>query len=312
MRSNEKKRSTFVFALEDISFKCIDESSYKRIEGYVKEISETSKPEIQEMLYKINAILSSENIPPKLKTRTKNIYGVYKKLKEGYKLNNIHDLISLKVLVNEVNQCYLSLFSIHTIYKPVNELFKDYIARPKPNYYRSLHTTVFAPNGRLVQIQLRTNEMEEIGSFGLARYWQIKGNNARIIMQETLRNKYQFYSSLEEIDKSCESNEEFVTQVTKEILSEKVYVFTTKGKVMELPRGSTIIDFAYYVKQELGDTMVGAWVNDEIVSLNYVLKTGDRIRIQTDNNSYGPPPLSWEKIAFTKHAKEKIKAWYTK
>ncbi len=296
--------------LEDISFKCIDESSYKKIDGYIQEIYEESKPCIKEMLYKINAILTAENIPTNIKVRTKNIYGVYKKMKEGYKLNNIHDLISLKIIVDEINQCYLLLFPIHGIYKPVNELFKDYIARPKINYYQSLHTTVFAPDGRLVQIKLRTQEMEEIGSFGLARYWQLKGNNARITMQETLKNKYQFYLPLEEIDKSFKSNEDFVNQVTKELLSEKVYVFTTNGKVMELPRGATIIDFAYYVKQELGDTMIGATVNDEIVPLNYILKTGDRIKIQTDNNSYGPRPVSWEEIAFTNHAKEKIRAWH--
>lgn len=296
--------------LEDISLKCLDTQSYLKIEGYINQIKEDNTPFIKEMLEEINRILSDKNIPTELKMRTKNIYGIYKKLCSGFKLNNIHDLISLKILVEEINQCYLALYPIHGKYKPVNELFKDYIARPKPNYYQSIHTTVFAPNGRLIQLQLRTKEMEEIGSFGLARYWQIKGNNARISMQETLKNKFQFYSSLEELDKTWEDNEDFITQVTKEVLSEKVYVFTTKGKVMELPLGSTIIDFAYYVKQELGDTMIGATVNDEIVPLNYVLKTGDRIKIQTDNNSYGPRPKSWENIAYTTHAKEKIRAWY--
>lgn len=298
--------------LEDISLKCIDLSSYQRISSSVQKINEESNNEIQEMLYKINEILAAENIPTEIKIRTKNIYGIYKKMKLGYKLNNIHDLISFKILVEEINQCYLAIFPIHQAYKPVNELFKDYIARPKPNYYQSLHTTVFAKDGRLIQMQLRTKEMEKIGSFGLAMYWQIKGENARITMQETLKRKYQFYSSLEELDKSCITNEEFVNQVTKELLCEKVYVFTASGRVMELPEGATIIDFAYYVKQELGDTMVGATVNNEIVPLNYKLKTGDRIKIQTDYSSYGPRPAEWEQIAFTKHAKEKIKEWYAK
>ena len=294
--------------LEDISFKCLNLSNYEKIDGYINEVFEENKSSIQEMLCKIDEILSRENIPTDIKIRTKNIYGVYKKMKEGYKLNNIHDLISLKIIVEEIKQCYDSLYPIHKAYKPVNELFRDYIARPKPNYYQSLHTTVFAPDGRLVQIRLRTPEMDVVGSYGLARYWQIKGNDARITMQEILKNKYQFYLPLKEIDQCCKSNEEFVSQVTKDLLSEKVYVFTTKGKVIELPKGATIIDFAYYVKQELGDTMIGASVNDEIVPLNYVLKTGDRIKIQTDNSTYGPRPEYWEDIAFTYHAKERIRA----
>lgn len=295
--------------LEDISFRCINLSDYEKIRYSIDMIMEENDVEIQEMLIRIDEILSEKNIPTEIKIRTKNIYGVYKKMKDGFKMNQIHDLVGFKVLVEEINHCYMALFPIHQVYKPVNELFKDYIARPKPNYYQSLHTTVFAPSGRLVQMQLRTREMEEIGSYGLARYWQIYGGDARITMQKALKNKYQFYSSLECLDRSCKSNEEFVDQVTRELLREKVYVFTADGRLVQLPLGSTIIDFAYYVKRDLGDTMVGAWVNDEIVAFNYVLKTGDRIKILTDSSTYGPRPSNWENIAFTRNAKEKIKAW---
>ena len=148
----------------------------------------------------MRGMLNDRNIPNEIKVRTKNIYGIYKRLKEGSKLSDIHDLFALKVMVDEVENCYRTLYLVHKEYHPINNKFKDYICNPKTNMYKSLHTTVFAPDDRLVQVQLRTFDMDKVASFGLATYWDINKNNARGIMQEELRKKYQFFTSLKEID----------------------------------------------------------------------------------------------------------------
>ncbi len=292
--------------LEDISFRCLDFDKYQEIEEYIQKIEKENRLCIQEMLYKIRYILSDRNISNEIKVRMKNVYGVYKKLKSGEKLRTIHDLISFKIIVEEIDQCYLMLRSIHEQYKPVNELFKDYICNAKPNFYQSLHTTVFAPNGRLVQMQIRTEDMDKVASFGLARYWYLNGVDARMMMQEDLKYKYQFYSSLREIDQVFDNNEDFIKQAQKELFSDKVYVFTAKGDIIELPVGATVIDFAYHVDSQLGNTMVDAFVNDENVAVNYVLKSGDRVKIITNPNCY-QSRQNWEDLVITTLAKKRIK-----
>ena len=292
--------------LEDISFRCLDISSYQKIEEDIMKIREESKKSIQDMYIKIYRILQDKNISNEIKVRTKNIYGVYKRLQAGHKMYNIHDLISFKIMVDTVEQCYLSLYPIHEQYKPVNEYFKDYICNAKTNFYQSLHTTVFSPDGRLVQMQIRTQDMDKVASFGLARYWYLNGKDARIVMQEELKKRYQFYSSLKEIDKVFDNNEDFIKQAEKELFADQVYVFATNGKIIELPLGSTIIDFAYHLKTELGNQMVGAVVNDEVVPIDYVLKSGDRVKILTSKNISGPR-FNWEEKAMTTLAKRKIR-----
>lgn len=258
------------------------------------------------MLYKIEAILKDKNIPNEIKVRTKNIYGIYKKMNEGQKLVDIHDLIAFKIMVEEVEKCYLTLYLIHKEYPPMNEKFKDYIANPKTNMYRSLHTTVFERHGRLIQTQIRTFEMDKIASFGLTAYWDIEKNKARDVMQNDLKEKYQFFKSLTEINSMFGDNQEFVSQVKKELFADKVYCYTTKGDIIELPKGSTVVDFAYKIHTDVGNTMVGAFVNEEYVPISYVLKNKDRVRIVTDELSFGPRE-EWESLAKTCSAKKKIR-----
>jgi len=257
------------------------------------------------MLYKIEKMLNDKNIPNEIKIRTKNIYGIYKRLEEGHKLSDIHDLLALKIMVDEVATCYYTLGMIHHEYHPINDKFKDYICNPKTNMYKSLHTTVFGPDERLVQTQIRTFDMDRIASFGLTAYWDINKGEARRIMQEDLKSKYQFFKSLTEINAMFGDNSEFVAQVKTELFSDKVYVYTTKGDIIELPKGSTPIDFAYKLGTDIGNTMVQAVVNDEYVSNNYQLKNKDRVRIITDVLSFGPRE-DWISIAQTTHAKRKI------
>lgn len=195
-------------------------------------------------------------------TRTKNIYRIYKRLNAGHHLSDIHDLLALKVMVKEVKDCYATLGLVHQKYHPINDKFKDYIFNPKTKRYQSLHTTVFGSDDRLVQTQIRTFDMDKIDSFGLTAYWEINKGQARDIMQEKLKNKYQFFQSLVEINTLFFDNQEFVTKVKEELFSDKVYVYTTKGEIIELPKGSTPVDFAYQMGEEFGNTMVGAFVND--------------------------------------------------
>ena len=172
--------------------------------------------------------------------------------------------------------------------------------------YRSIHTTVFGEDNRLVQTQIRTFDMDKVASFGLTAYWDIEKGNARDVMQEDLKNKYQFFKSLIEINKVFGDNQDFVRQVKDELFADKIYVYTTKGDILELPKGSTAIDFAYKIHSDLGNTMVSAVVNDKIVDADYVLHNKDRVRIITDILSYGPREEWIDKVQTTK-AKRKIK-----
>ena len=292
--------------LEDLSLKYLKPDVYKRIGDEKIKLEETFDDILKEMLYKIKALLNDRNIPNEIKVRTKNIYGIYKRLSEGHKLSDIHDLLALKIMVDEIENCYIGLYLVHSKYKPINDKFKDYICNPKTNMYRSLHTTVFGPEDSLVQPQIRTFDMDKISSFGLTAYWDIEKGKARDVMQDDLKQKYQFFKSLIEINSIFGDNQEFVNQVKNELFATKIYVYTTKGDIIELPIGSTIIDYAYKLDTNIGNTMIGAFVNDEYVPLDYVLQNKDRVRIVTNELSYGPEE-KWLDIAKTSLAKSKIK-----
>ena len=252
--------------LEDLSLKYLKPDVYKKIGDEKIKLEETFGDILKEMLYKIETLLNDRNIPNEIKVRTKNIYGIYKRLSEGHKLSDIHDLLELKIMVDEIENCYIGLYLVHSKYKPINDKFKDYICNPKTNMYRSLHTTVFGPEDRLVQTQIRTFDMDKIASFGLTAYWDIEKGKARDAMQEDLKQKYQFFKSLTEINSIFGDNQQFVNQVKNELFANKIYVYTTKGDIIELPIGSTIIDYAYKLDTNIGNTMIGAFVNDSIVS----------------------------------------------
>ena len=297
--------------LEDLSLKYLKPDVYKRIGDEKIKLEETFDDILKEMLYKIKELLNDRNIPNEIKVRTKNIYGIYKRLSEGHKLSDIHDLLALKIMVDEIENCYIGLYLVHSKYKPINDKFKDYICNPKTNMYRSLHTTVFGPDDRLVQTQIRTFDMDKIASFGLTAYWDIEKGKARDVMQNDLKQKYQFFKSLIEINSIFGDNQQFVNQVKNELFANKIYVYTTKGDIIELPIGSTIIDYAYKLDTNIGNTMIGAFVNDEYVPLDYVLQNKDRVRIVTNELSNGPEE-KWLDIAKTSLAKSKIKNYYKK
>ena len=293
--------------LEDISLRYLKPDKYKEIEEIRIRMEQDSEECLKEMLQNIKGLLEFENIPNEIKIRIKNIYGIYKRLEDGHKVTNIHDLLSLKIMVDGIKNCYIALGMIHSQYHPINNRFKDYIYNPKTNKYRSLHTTVFGPDERLVQTQIRTFDMDKVASFGLTAYWEIKKGEAREEMQRELSNKFQFYKSLKQINGSF-SDDEFVQKVREEVFSDKIYVYTPKGEIIELPKGSTPIDFAYSIHSKIGDEMIKAIVNNEEVPFDYTLKTKDRIKIVTDTLASGPQK-EWLDIIHTTKAKRKIKEY---
>ena len=298
--------------LEDISFRYLKPKEYRKLYNIMSRASEENNIVLTEVLQNIEYILKNENIFNEIKVRTKNLYGIYKRQSEGYKISDIHDLLSLKIMVNELWDCYKTLGLIHSKYHPVNEMFKDYICNPKTNLYQSLHTTIFAPHDKLVQTQIRTFDMDKIASFGLTAYWDINKGDARDKMQKDLREKFQFFRTLTDINNMFLDNKDFVSQVKQELFNDNIYVYTSKGDIIELPKNSTVIDFAYKIHTDVGNTLVGAKVNGEYVTdLGQTLKNRDRITVITDDYSYGPR-VEWLDKVNTSNAKKKIKEFNKK
>ena len=297
--------------LEDLSLQYLYPDKYKKIEDIKLKIEDDSKKCLQEMLMNIKNILSDKNIPNEIKVRTKNIYGIYKRLNEGHKVSDIHDLLSLKIMVDDIATCYQTLGFVHQEYHPINDKFKDYICNPKTNMYQSLHSTVFGPKDRIVQTQIRTFDMDKVATYGLTAYWDIDKGEARETMQQDLRDKYQFFSSLVDINSMFADNRDFIFQIKSELFGNKVYIYTPKGDIIELPKGATPIDFAYKIHTDIGNTMVYAIVNNRKVDDGYTLQNKDRVRIITDDLSYGPRE-NWEQVAQTSYARKKIKEFNRK
>ena len=291
--------------LEDLSLQYINNDEYNRIKEMRLKVAEDSKECIQEMLGTINDLLNNQNIPHEEMVRIKNIYGIYKKIQRGYRLTEIHDLLSLKVIVDNINDCYPTLRWIHWKYKPINRKFKDYISVCKPNGYQSLHTTIFGEDGRLVQTQIRTPQMNQVASYGLAANWGDYPENANLVMQQEWKTNDPFYDSLVEIDSQYANDKEFVDQVYRELLGDRISVYTQTGK-LELPKGSTPIDVAYNIHTEVGNNMVGAIINGKEAEIGKQLKQNDNVRIITDDTSIGPN-ASWLTQTATTKAKRKIK-----
>ena len=291
--------------LEDLSLQYINNDEYNRIKEMRLKVAEDSKECIQEMLGTINDLLNNQNIPHEEMVRIKNIYGIYKKIQRGYRLTEIHDLLSLKVIVDNINDCYPTLRWIHWKYKPINRKFKDYISVCKPNGYQSLHTTIFGEDGRLVQTQIRTPQMNQVASYGLAANWGDYPENANLVMQQEWKTNDPFYDSLVEIDSQYANDKEFVDQVYRELLGDRISVYTQTGK-LELPKGATPIDVAYNIHTEVGNNMVGAIINGKEAEIGKQLKQNDNVRIITDDTSIGPN-ASWLTQTATTKTKRKIK-----
>ena len=292
--------------LEDISFRILKPEIYNKLLNERLKVENDNMPILEDMSLKINTLLNDKYIPNEIKIRTKNIYGIYEKMKEGYKLSNIHDLFALKIIVDKIDNCYTTLGVIHSLYNPFNSRFKDYISSPKPNNYRSLHSTVFAPGDRLVQTQIRTSEMDKVDTFGLTAYVDIKKNGSREEMQRLIKEKFQFITPLQNINIMYSNNEEFIEQIKNELFIKQIYVYNTDGSKMELPDGSTLIDYAYRIDKKTGDSLIYGVVNDKPVTPEYMLKNNDRIILLTDTCDLSNKE-DWENLVKTSYAKKMLR-----
>ena len=261
--------------LEDISLRYLKPEEYKMLQYEVNKRKYEDNECLREMLIVLDDILTKEGINHYIKTRTKNIYGIYKKVEDGYKISDIHDYLALKIMVDEISECYQTLGFVHSKYHPMNYKFKDYIWNPKTNMYRSLHTTVFAENDKLVQTQIRTFDMDKIASYGLPAYWDINRGNARDIMQEKIKNEFQVFKSLDSVNMLFKNNKDFVAQIKSELFKEKIYIYDSIGKRIEIPKNSNVIDLVCYL--DMDNIVEEVKVNDKVAPWSMVLNNKDRV-----------------------------------
>ena len=298
--------------LEDLSLRYLKPEAYFDIVEKLNQKKSERDEAISKMINEVSELLNNHNISHEIKGRSKSIYSIYNKMSKGKRFDDIYDILALRVFVDTEQDCYLALGLIHSKYKPVPKRFKDYIAMPKTNLYQSLHTTVFGIDGNLFEIQIRTYEMDKIAEYGIASHWSYKEHkDGAKSAKDAIEQKLQIFRNIIELNEETTTPEEFITSVKKDILSNDViYVYTPKGDVIELPTSSTPVDFAYKVHSEVGDKIVGAIVNDNIVPLDYKLSTGDIIKVNT--NKASKPSKDWLNFVVTNGARNKIKSYYSK
>lgn len=298
--------------LEDLSLKYLKSDVYYDIVEKLNAKKTEMDEDVKDMLDEVSFLLNEHHIKHEIFGRSKSIYSIYKKLDKGKKFNDIYDILALRVLVDTEQECYLTLGLIHSKYKPVPNRFKDYVAMPKTNLYQSLHTTVFGVDGKLFEIQIRTYDMHKIAEFGIASHWSYKAHGSVKTVKDSMETKLQIFRSIIELNEETDTPEEFISSIKQDVLTnDSIYVYTPKGDVLELPAGSTPVDFAYKVHSEVGNSIVGALVNENIVPLDYKLKTGDIIKVNTSKTSKGPNK-DWLNFVVTTQARNRIKSFYSK
>lgn len=293
--------------LEDLSFKYVHPKEYAWINRIVPEEYEKKGRYLETIMSKVSDKLKEHNVKfgtIGIQGRTKHLYSLFRKLQQPYinmDISKVFDLLALRIIVPTVGDCYAVLGIIHNMYRPIPNRIKDYIAQPKPNGYQSLHTTVFADGGETVEFQIRTQQMHEEAEYGIAAHWSYKEGKSKP-NKESLR----WIDELVAWQKQIADNEQFLKAVRFDVFGNRIFVFTPRGDVIELPEQATAIDFAYRVHSSLGDTCVGAKVNGHMVQLGHELKSGDIVEIITDKNRKGPNP-DWIRMARTSTARSKIR-----
>lgn len=297
--------------LEDLCMKYLFREEFVYLSGTLDLKREERMYQVARIADAVEKELQKAGIKGEIKGRPKHFYSIYKKMKNQNKtLDQIYDLIAVRVIVETVKDCYAVLGIIHSIWKPVPGRFKDYIAMPKPNLYQSLHTTVVSNFGQIFEIQIRTHEMNRKAEYGIAAHWKYKeGKNTT--QQTDLDKKIGWIQQVIESEKDINDSQEFLAALKSNIDTNEIYVFTPKGDVFDLAVGSTCVDFAFRVHSAVGNKCVGAKINSKIMPLNTVLETGDMVEILTSNSSKGPS-RDWLKFVKTPQAKARIKAYFKK
>ena len=294
--------------LENLSLYYLKPDVYNDILEKLNETVDELNDCLEEMKDSLIELLTEAGIKFEIKGRVKSVYSIYNKLSNGKEWNKIYDILALRIFVEEESECYQVIGLIHSRFRPMPKRFKDYIASPKENMYQSLHTTVYGVEGHVFEVQVRTYEMDEIAEKGIASHWSYKEKGAKKI-QNVMEQKLEMFRNVIEASHN-DTDADFENTVNSDIFSDLIYTYTPKGDVVELPAGSTPIDFAYRIHSHVGDTTVGAIVNDQIVPLSYELKNDDVVNIKTNNNS--SPNKDWLSFVKTSQAKNKIKAYFSK
>jgi len=295
--------------LEDLSFGVLEPKKFEEISRLVAERSPSRDALTAEVIAAVESDLAKDEIAATVTGRKKHFFSVYQKMVvRGRDFNDIYDLVGIRVLVNDVRDCYAVLGSIHARWSPVPGRFKDYIAMPKFNLYQSLHTTVIGPNGKAIEIQIRTYDMHSRAEFGIAAHWKYKqGGEPQSSSPEML-----WLRQLHEWQKETEDPSEFLEALRFDLGSPEVFVFTPKGSVVALPGGSTPVDFAFSVHTDVGLRCAGAKVNGRLVPLESKLNNGDVIEIVTNKGEHAGPSRDWLNFVKSPRARSKIKAWFSK
>ena len=299
--------------LEDLSFKYLCPDEYREIVEGIDKKREERLQFINQIVEQISQELKRQKIKAEITGRAKHLYSIYRKMKRDNKnLDQIYDLFALRILVDNVKDCYAALGVVHELYNPMPGRFKDYISVPKPNMYQSLHTTLIGPKGTPFEVQIRTWEMHRIAEFGIAAHWAYKEANKDKKTSVTVKeDKLAWLRETLEWQKDMQDPQEFLNTLKTELFVDEVYVFTPKGQIKVLPRGATPIDFAYSIHAEIGHHMTGCKINSKMMPIITTLKNGDIVEIVTSDQSKGPS-RDWLKFVKSTTAKNKILAWFKK
>lgn len=294
--------------LEDTSLRYLKPKQYYRIVHLMNSKRKEREAYIQKMCQEVEEETKSLGINAEISGRPKHIYSIYRKMVDQHKdFNEIYDLSAIRIIVDNIKECYTVLGAIHSHWTPMPKRFKDYIAMPKANMYQSLHTTVVGSDGKPMEIQIRTKEMHEVAEYGVAAHWAYKENCS--VKNNTTDTQLDWFREIIELQDTSKDASEFMESVKGDIFKDKVYVFTPSGEVKELPQGSCPIDFAYNIHTDIGNQTTGAIVNGKMVPLNYKLQNGDIVEILTSKQSFGPGQ-DWLNYVITARAKNKIRHFF--
>lgn len=294
--------------MEDLCLQYSETEEYNKVLDKINANKDELEKSLEKMKNSIMNILDSHNIKYQILSRVKSVRGIYNKLKAGRRWEDIYDLLGLRVLVDTIEDCYRVIGLVQAKYQPIPNRFKDYIANPKANMYQSLHTTMYGEDKRIYELQVRTYEMDEIAEKGVASHWSYKEKIDGSVKNDLDKVLEQFRVLVEVND--IEQNMEFFENIKDELKRTDIYCYTPKGDIIELPQGSTPLDFAYKIHSEVGNTTTGALVNSKMVKLDYELKEGDQVELITSKGH--TPSKGWLKIVKTESAKSRIKSFFYK
>jgi GTP pyrophosphokinase len=296
--------------LEDLAFKHLDPVAYRELARKVEKKRSERVHLIEKAIQQLQRAFTEAVLEATVQGRPKHLWSIYQKMqREGVDIDRIYDLIALRVIVNTEAECYLALGVVHKLWAPLPGMFTDYIAKPKPNGYQSLHTKVVGPDGEIMEVQIRTWEMHRNAEYGIAAHWRYKevGDEPQR-KPDALDQALAWLRELMEMNRDIRDASEFTRSVIGDLFRDQVFVFTPKGDVIDLPKGSTPIDFAYRIHTEIGHRCIGAKVNGKLVPLDYQLQTGDVVEIITSKHPKGPSP-DWLRFVKTSLARNRIKRY---